>query len=339
MNTTLPVLSLSELQAAIPDLPAEVRGLLVQIPPGQVTTYGDLARALGDDKARAARWLGDFLAHHEHSADCVCYRVVRANGEIGLSVEGPEQKVRHLKAEGVTVDDLGRVDLSQRFTDFQSSRPLSQLKENQLRLASAFCEEPLSAAPRTLGAVDVAYTADGIACAAYVALDASSLEIVTEQALKRPVAFPYIPGYLTWRELPVILELCEQVRQSGQLADVIFCDGNGRLHPWRAGIAVCLGAMLAHPVIGVGKSLLCGKVNQSELQSTGEAAVIDSGETIGHALGQSGASMTIYVSAGNRITLPEAVELSRQAIQTHRLPEPIFLADRLTKRLKQSPPT
>ena len=87
----------------LPDLPGALRHLLAQIPAGRVTTYGDLARALGD--VRAARWVGEALARdHEHTADCACHRVVRSTGEVGLSIDGTTaRKARRLKAEGISV--------------------------------------------------------------------------------------------------------------------------------------------------------------------------------------------------------------------------------------------
>ena len=86
------------IQPEIPDLPKALRALLRQIPKGQVTTYGDLAAALGS--GRAARWVGEYLADHDHKARCHCHRVIRATGEPGLYVTGNgSEKIHKLTAE------------------------------------------------------------------------------------------------------------------------------------------------------------------------------------------------------------------------------------------------
>src|SRR5690606_4621112 len=86
---------MSLLLADVPDLPAELERLLAQIPAGRVTTYGDLARALGDVKA--ARWVGEYLLEHPHPDACTCHRVVRKEGEVGLYIAGdPAEKVSRL---------------------------------------------------------------------------------------------------------------------------------------------------------------------------------------------------------------------------------------------------
>jgi deoxyribonuclease V len=327
-----------ELEFPTADLRNVVLSLLRQIPVGSVSTYGDLARALGDEKTRSARWLGEFLKDHPHSPDCPCHRIVRSTGEIGLHISGdPLVKVQRLEQEGTFVSPMGTVDVTDRFTGFNSPRPLEQLREFQMELGRRVRQKRLPAAPRTLAGVDVAYRSDGTACGAYVLLDAATLEVLHEIRCFMDVDFPYIPGYLTYREMPVMLELCRQARNAGQLADVIFCDGNGRLHPWRAGIAVCLGVVLDHPVIGIGKSLLCGTIDSKCKDIDGSCPVIDQEERVAMAVKANQNSKAVYVSVGNRITLAEATLLARQSMTRHRVPEPIYFADRLTKQLRRTP--
>ena len=319
------------------DLPAEVLQLLSQIPRGQVTTYGDLARALGDDKTRSARWLGEYLHHHSHHRDCMCHRVIRASGEIGLHVSGdPHVKMKLLAREGISVSASGKVDLSHLFTQFQSRRPLEQLRSFQKSLRQDLRQTPLTQFPETFGAVDVAYREDGTACGAYLLLDAKTLQVRQELTVKMPVSFPYIPGYLTFRELPVMLELCERARTAGLLGDVIFCDGNGQLHPWRAGIATCLGVLLDHPTLGVGKSLLCGSVRAEDADPAVQS-VYDGEEMLARVIRLSANAKPVYISVGHRITLDQASRMAQKSFAAHRVPEPIFLVDRLTKLLKTRP--
>ncbi|HWL07303.1 MAG TPA: endonuclease V [Planctomicrobium sp.] len=331
---------LTELNDLIPNLHTEVEQLLAQIPHGRVTTYGDLARVLGDENARSARWLGEFLNHHPHHADCRCYRVVRSNGEVGLFVEGdPKAKGDRLQSEGVDVSPTGKVDLSRKFTDFVSSRPLEAMRIYQKQLAESVSFNPPKSALRSIAGVDVAYADANTACAAYVQLDLVTLEPVFQATLTRPVRFPYIPGYLTFRELPVLLELCLSVQKQQKLADVLFVDGNGQLHPWRAGIATCLGISLDHPTIGIGKSLLCGRVDSSGDTLKPHPIIIDEKkeppEIIGMALPSAFRKSPCYVSVGHRMSLELAVKLALQSTGKRALPEPIYLADRLTKQAKR----
>lgn len=317
---------------SLPDLRYEVLAMIRQVPPGQVTTYGDLARGLGDDQSRAARWVGEFLKHHPHIADCPCHRVVRSNGEIGRHVSGDAgEKARLLKREGIVVFPSGHVDLASRWTDFHSTRPLARLRNFQQELARRMRPCPLESPPRTLAGLDVAYRNDGLACGAYVELDIASMQTIREVTVTLPAEFPYIPGYLTFRELPVMLELCRRAGADRPLADVLFVDGNGLLHPWRAGIALCLGVLLDHPTLGIGKSLLCGSVDRKSLSKGESATVSDRGAVIGMALSSKRGSRPIYVSLGHRILLSEAAALVGQATTQHRVPEPIYRADRLTK--------
>ena len=267
----------------IPDLPAELHRLLDQVPAGAVTTYGDLARALGD--VAAARWVGAYLAHHSHSEDCPCHRVVRQTGEIGLYVAGdPHAKAGLLGQEGIVVAD-GRVPLRElRFSEFGSSAPLLALRERQERLPGELRLTPLKASVRTIAGVDVSYASPASGVAAYVKLDAATGEMLWSTTVRAAVTFPYIPGYLTFRELPLHRALFEQVRGENQEADVTLVDGNGILHPRRAGSASACGVAVAARTIGIGKKLLCGSVSLDGLVPGEARPVRHQGEQIGVAM-------------------------------------------------------
>lgn len=328
-------MSFREQLCELPDLEAELFRLLSQVSCGELTTYGDLARALGDENARAARWVGEILKSHAHSQACPCHRVLRVNGEIGHFVTGdPQQKAALLTSEGVIVSVTGVADLSSRRTEFRSSRPLNSLKEFQLELVkqSQFPDNKLN--PQTVAGVDLAYPQAGQGVGVYVELDASSGSITFEKRIQVPVTFPYLPGFLSFRELPVLLELFDQVRSERDLAEVIFVDGNGILHPWRAGIATCLGVLISRPTIGVGKSLLCGSVELREMSAIDDRPIMHNSERIGMAMKTNNFSKPVYVSPGNLISIDEARNLARRFMSVHRLPEPVYLADRLTKTSK-----
>lgn len=318
----------------VPDLVAELTALLAQVPRGRVTTYGDLAKALGD--VRAARWIGEYLLHHPHGSRCACHRVVRANGAVGLFIAGnAADKVQRLRHEGVTVDHgIADLDVCVRADDFDTSAPLRSLQVTQSAVARRVCERPLSESPTTLCGLDVAYRANGDAVGAAALLDADSQETIAEVTHCAPAAFPYIPGYLTFRELPVLLALWEQLRARAGRRTVCLVDGNGRMHPRRAGVASVFGVTTGVPTIGVTKSRLCGRVLPSR-DTPGKRPVVDGEELLGIELQDNDQHRPIYVSIGHRITLTEAVEIVRHSRSGGRLPEPTRRADRLSRIAKR----
>lgn len=315
----------------IPDLPAELMTLVAQIPSGTVTTYGDLAAALGDRSA--ARWVGEFLRHHPHPASCACHRVVRHTGEPGLYVTGDEsEKSRRLEDEGVHLRS-GRVDLNQhRFTAFTGSPPLAPLLEFQHRLPDRTRLQPFEGLPELVGGVDLAYRNPQTAVASCAVIDSATGKLVWSHTITAPVPFPYISGLLTYRELPPLLALLEEVAAAGQLPPLLLVDGNGTLHPRRAGIAVATGVVSNHPTIGIGKSLLCGQVDLSRVTPTEPQPVLLEGEPVGLAMQAKAGSKPVFISPGHRTDLATAGTIVSQLFHGHRVPEPIYHADRLCRQ-------
>jgi deoxyribonuclease V len=315
----------------LPDLPAAVCELLRQVPGGRVTTYGALARALGDVKA--ARWVAEHLLAHPHDVGCTCHRVVRSTGEIGLWGAGnAAEKVRRLRAEGVPVRS-GRVSLEDCLVaPVLPSPPLAPLHQFQREVAGRVRERPLARRPEFYCGLDVAYPRGGRAVGAAVVLRADNLETVAELTAHRAECFPYIPGYLSFREIPLLLELWAAVRARFGAEVVCFVDGNGRLHPRRAGVACGFAVLADVPTVGVSKSLLCGRI-EAETGLAGVRDVVRAGdERLGIAVASRRAGKPLYVSVGHRISLEEAEELTRRCLAGRHLPEPTHRADRLSKR-------
>jgi deoxyribonuclease V len=321
---------MSQLNLPIPDLPAELRALLNQIPRGRVTTYGDLAEALGD--RHAARWVAEFLLDHPHAARCPCHRVVRLTGEVGGYVSRiVAEKAGRLEAEGIAVRD-GRVDLEPfRFRQFRSSRPLAALKRVQEEMPARVKLEPFLHTPDCVAGVDVAYPQPQRAVGAYALVDVAGGALLWSTTLETEVAFPYISGYLAFRELPVLLQLVERARAEDRLADVVLVDGHGLLHHRHAGIATHLGIVANIPTIGVGKKLLCGQVNLQEMSPTEPRPILHDACLVGMALKAKASSRPIFVSPGQFMTVADAVRLVQLLFHGHRLPEPIYHADRLSR--------
>ncbi|MBN2022370.1 MAG: endonuclease V [Pirellulales bacterium] len=322
---------MSALLPEIPDLFAHLERLWAQIPPGRVTTYGDVADALGDRVA--ARWVGHVAMHHDHAAACPCHRLVRADGQLGLYVAGTaETKARRLRAEGVAVR-AGAVDLAPwRFDQFQSDRPLEALRQAQESLAKKAILRGRRNVPKRIGGVDVSYAANGDAVAAYVLVETESGAVVWSTTLRRPVRFPYITSYLAFRELPVLLELVESVRTAGRGCDVLLVDGTGALHPRRGGIAMHLGVLADQATIGLTKKLLCGRVDRADMTPGEPRPVWLGDEPLGVAVrATSGSRRPLFVSPGHRADVPLAKAVVLATLRGRRLPEPLYWADRLSR--------
>ncbi|MGE3313871.1 MAG: endonuclease V, partial [Planctomycetaceae bacterium] len=120
--------------------------------------------------------------------------------------------------------------------------------------------------------------------------------------------------------------------KEGVAAPLLFVDGNGILHPRRSGIATAVGVMAGVPTIGVGKKLLCGKVEQTGTSKTVCGLVLQDDELLGAAIRSSSTSRPIYVSPGNKVDVETAALFATSAFRGHRLPEPLFQADALSKR-------
>ena len=316
---------------AIPDLVDQLRRLLNQVPRGRVTTPGALAAALGNPIA--ARWIGHFLLHHDHDAACPCHRAVRAGGVLGSYPTGEAAKADRLAAEGVAVRD-GRVDLEQyAFDGLVSDGPLQRLSRLQESLAQEGRIQPRRQMPRLVGGVDVSYVSPSDGVAAYALVDSASGELVWSTTVRRAVRFPYISSYLTFRELPLLVALLEEVRAAGRLSPVVLVDGTGILHPRHFGIASHLGVVASLPTIGVTKKLLCGQVDLEGLGPLESRPVVQDDRLVGVAIRvSSGSRRPIFVSPGHRVDVAFAEQVIRLTLTGHRLPTPLYWADRLSRQ-------
>ena len=311
----------------IPNLTRELETLLRQIPKGRVTTFGDLARALGD--VGAARWVAQIVRSGELPEDCPAHRVVMKTGELG---GGSPAQSKLLRSEGVKISG-GRVDVAAvGFQEFESSEPLVLLKTHQESLPARIKLSPCPETPDEIAAVDLSYLDDGTAVACYALIETKSAKLVWSETVHRQVAFPYISGYLAYREIPILLELIEHIERQRAVADVVFVDGNGYLHPRRAGIASHFGVLTDLRTVGVGKKLLCGKVDLSLVKPNQPQPILDAGEEIGMAVKAETGSRPVFISPGHRMDVPSAVRLANRLFRGHRIPEPIYHADNLSRR-------
>ena len=175
--------------------------------------------------------------------------------------------------------------------------------------------------------VDVGFEAEGATTRAAVAvLSYPQLELVETAVARRPTQFPYIPGLLSFREIPAVLEAFEGLCHT---PDLLLCDGQGIAHPRRLGIASHLGLLLDIPSIGVGKSRLWGKHGTIPQSRGGWTPLRDGDEIIGAVVRTRIGVKPLYISAGHRISLETAIRYVMGCTTRYKLPETTRQAHRL----------
>lgn len=188
-------------------------------------------------------------------------------------------------------------------------------------------DDRLPAEIHSVAGVDVGFEAAGrVTRAAVVVLSFPGLAPLHQAVARRPTEFPYVPGLLSFRELPAVLEALAKLPE---LPDVILCDGQGRAHPRRFGIACHLGVLLDIPTVGVGKSRLVGRHEEPGPNRGDSAPLLDGDEVIGAVLRTRPGVKPLYVSGGHRVALETAVELVLACTGRYRLPETTRGAHRL----------
>lgn len=196
--------------------------------------------------------------------------------------------------------------------------------EIQERLRDQVALIPLETSVTSIGGCDVSmnrFAAEGFA--GFVTLGYPDLQLRSRSAAKAPIPFPYVPGLLSFREIPMLLTAWDGLIEK---PDVIMVDGLGIAHPRRLGIASHLGLMLSVPTIGVAKSVLVGGYEMPEDIPGASSPLIHRGEVVGAALRTKKDVKPVFVSPGHLITLEESVALAFSSVVKHRLPEPTRLA-------------
>ena len=180
---------------------------------------------------------------------------------------------------------------------------------------------------RRVAGVDVGFEAAGTVTRAAVAvLRYPELDVLETAIARRPTAFPYIPGLLSFRELPAVLAALEPLREP---PDLLLCDGQGIAHPRRFGIASHLGLLVDIPAIGVAKTRLCGTHEEPPNQRGAWTPLWGQGEIIGAVLRTRPGVKPLYISPGHRVGLETALAYVMGCCTRYRLPETTRHAHRL----------
>ncbi len=181
---------------------------------------------------------------------------------------------------------------------------------------------------RTVAGVDASYR--DVGQAAIVVFSFPALEIVDQATAARESVFPYVPGLLSFREGPVVLDAMEKLRVQ---PDLLIFDGQGYAHPRRFGLACHLGLYLDRPSIGCAKTRLIGTYQAPGPNKGDCSPLLDEGETIGMVVRTRPHTNPLFVSVGYKIDLPTAVEAVLRCVRGYRLPETTRTADHLAGRI------
>lgn len=197
----------------------------------------------------------------------------------------------------------------------------------QSRLRSKVVKTDRLGRVRRVAGTDVGFERGGrVTRAAVAVLTFPALELADYAVVRKPTRFPYVPGLLSFREIPALLSALAQLKVR---PDLVLCDGQGLAHPRRCGLASHFGLVSGIPTIGVAKSRLIG-VHDEPLQRRGAWTPLrDNGETIGAVLRTRAHVRPIFVSTGHCVSLKTAIAYTMACVSRFRLPETTRWAHRL----------
>src|ERR671933_325176 len=184
---------------------------------------------------------------------------------------------------------------------------------------------------RYVAGADVSTQGD-MAYATVVVLDFPGLSLIEVQGFEAPLRFPYVPGLLSFRELPSVVGALEKVRTE---VDALILDAQGLAHPRRMGLASHLGLLVDVPTVGCAKSRLVGSFEEPGREKGSATDLVHRGEVVGRVLRTRDGASPVYVSVGNGIDLASSVELVLACCTRYRLPETTRQAHNTANRLRR----
>jgi deoxyribonuclease V len=210
---------------------------------------------------------------------------------------------------------------------------IQKWKAEQTEMRQRLVVRPLDPLPRFVAGADAAYSADKkTVLAAAVVYDRQERRIVEVAHAVRPVEYPYIPTFLSFREGPAVIQAIRSLKHE---FGVICFDGQGYAHPRRCGFASHMSIVLDVPGVGVAKSRLLGTYDEPAPEAGSSSPLMDKGEQIGLVLRTRDRVNPLFVSIGHRVDLPSAAALTMACCTRYRVPEPTRQADIEVAKLKR----
>lgn len=201
------------------------------------------------------------------------------------------------------------------------------LKENNLILKNEFKEI------KTIAGADVSFSKySDTVFAAVILMSYENLEIIEKVHSVDSAGFPYVPGYLSFREVPVLLKAFEKLKDP---PDIIICDGHGIAHPRGFGLASHLGVILDIPSIGVAKKKLVGEHEYLGNESGSKVDLIYNNSKVGIVLRSRTNVKPVYISPGHKVGFEDSLEIVKKTIRKYRLAEPIRAAHKYVNEIRK----
>jgi len=219
--------------------------------------------------------------------------------------------------------------------EFRADVTLQEARKIQEDLRSSISLKPLQRAPKIIAGVDISSNRfSNILYAGWVVLTYPEMELIERALAKSETKFPYVPGFLSFREIPALLQAFEKLETK---PDITMVDGQGIAHPRRLGIAAHLGLVLDMPTIGCGKSLLYGVGDEPGDEAGSVSYLHDpkNKEIIGAYLRTKERANPVIISAGNDITLKESLDIARACVRGYRIPEPTRRAHEIVNMFRR----
>jgi len=197
---------------------------------------------------------------------------------------------------------------------------ISEAKEVQQALRETINLQALPQPIQTIAGADISLNRfSQIIFAGIVVLRYSDLQPIAYSLVQSITKFPYVPGYLAFREVPALVQAYEQMPVK---PDVIMVDGHGIAHPRRMGIATHLGTLIPTPTLGCAKKILFGKFEEPAITRDSVSEIKDKEQTIGYAYRSKSKVKPVFISPGNNMTMDESLAIAKHTARAYRLPEP-----------------
>ena len=211
------------------------------------------------------------------------------------------------------------------------SIPEATLLQNELRKSVDIAERELSI--NLLGGADISLNLYSTTIyAGIILLSFPELKPVGWSLVKAETHFPYVPGYLAFREVPALVAAWQQLIRK---PDVLVVDGHGIAHPRRMGIATHFGVVTGQASMGCAKKILTGKYEVPGIETREHRPILHGAEQIGHVFRSKRNTAPVFVSPGHLIGMTNSLQIMQQCIGKYRIPEPTRLAHELVNRFRR----
>lgn len=209
---------------------------------------------------------------------------------------------------------------------------IPQATQLQKKLAAQINLQPYNKLPRTIAGADISFNKSSTTVyAGVVVLSFPDLKLLSYSLAVAETTFPYVSGYLAFREMPAITKAWDQLRAK---PDLLVFDGQGVLHPRRLGIATHFGVLTDQPTIGCAKTMLYGEYNNPELEKFSTSPIYAKAELAGYALRTKMAVKPVFVSPGHLTDPQSALDIMMQCVGRYRIPEPTRIAHAMVNRFR-----